>query len=266
MPRTKFVCGNHIFKEVEKEENFLKYEKESTSTVVIYQIQNIADEKSYIGYASSYEKHGDKDPSRYGGIGRFRRHWSNHLNPDKNRECPEFYNALKDTEPYEWFVYTLKVLENNKKKIKKWEAFYIEKYKTHEPNFGYNILVSDSLSKKSSIDNKYVTDFKKRKEVGNRNRAKGGKLRKSENTVDLPTNINYRYDKDRNIIGYFAQIKIDDILYNRAFLSQQVSMEDRLKQAIEFIKNSKIKARKTKLNKQKIKSQKLKMGNPQPKI
>jgi hypothetical protein len=116
-----------------------------------------------------------------------------------------------------------------KKNLNEREEYYIRQMETYKDNIGYNILVGDSKPE----DVKHKDEYEKNKIESNKLRAIGGKLRQSENTVELPPNIYKRKD------GLFAQIKIGSVLYNKGFLSSKDSHEQKLQKAIAWLAETK---------------------------
>lgn len=219
------------------------YEEETEDKAVVYEAFNMKTGKSYIGSAFSYEKHGDKPSSRYGAKGRFRRHWSNKSsnNPVIRNECPVFYEALRNSDILDWYIFTLKV--GPKKHIKEYETRRAEKLESYNQKYGYNYLVGT----KKPLDAELEAHYANKKADANVQRAKGGKMRQRDHSIGVPQNINYRATfkkKNGKIIktkngkkiktseGYFVQIKINGILYNKAFLSLTESMDVKLQKAI----------------------------------
>nr|WBF70890.1 putative intron encoded endonuclease [Megavirus caiporensis] len=221
----KIKLLNDIIPEIDQDANGEKYFKETKDTGVIYDIYNVKTNKSYIGKACSYVKHGKKKPMLYGARGRFKRHWSNKDSQLARNECPIFYQALRDSNIEDWFVFTLHVCD--KKYLSKWEHKFIELHNTSDPDHGYNYFVGSK--KPDNII--HLEKYQLNKAESNVKRAKDGALRKSNNTKNLPTNIYYRSSKGPNGSlreGYFVQIKLYDKLYNKAFLSMSESMESKL--------------------------------------
>lgn len=117
---------------------------------------------------------------------------------------------------------------------------FIEEHKTSNPKKGYNINVGDDKPN----DPLYLLKYQSAKAASNAARAANGALKKKAHNKDLPANINYRKktNKDGSIgEGYFVQIKIDGHLYNKAFLSSAMTMEDKLEAAKKLLINSKLK-------------------------
>lgn len=230
MPRgVKVMLLNDLLPKVDQYFNGENYDLETEDTGVIYQAYNNATDKSYIGRVFSFEKHGDDNPiTPYGAKGRFRRHWSNKDSETAYNECPIFYDALRQSNLDDWFIYTLKVC--SKKHLKDYETRLIKSYKTSDPKFGYNYFVGDNKPDNDVHLKKYQTA----KAKSNADRAIGGGLRQKEHSKTLPPNINYRRSDKNGIVteGYFVQIRLGGTLYNRAFLSKFDTMEHKLEQAI----------------------------------
>jgi hypothetical protein len=229
MKGKKVILLNDLLSDLDKDLNDCFYKKESQETGIIYRILNITNGKSYIGKAFSYEKHGEKNTSRYGARGRFRRHLSNKDSETANKECPIFYEALRNSESTDWFVFTIAVC--SKKHLKKHEMRWTEYYDTSNPKHGYNYFVGDNKPN----DSKHLLKYQTAKAESNVNRAMGGTLRRKENSKNLPPNINYRIKKrpDGTVYqeGYFVQIKLNGVLYNKGFLALSESMKSKLTKA-----------------------------------
>lgn len=208
------------------------YDQETKTTGVVYGVYNCYDGKVYIGSAHSYLQNGAQGEIRRGAHGRFYKHYK--AAQRGSTECPAFYDILAKSDPSDWLIVVLEVCTDLSELIKKEEEITLE-LNADNPDYGYNIF---NGSKKPTSKQR-SKDFKKKKELGNRNRAIGGKLRKTNDTKNLPPNINKRYDKNGNFVGYFAQIKIDGTLYNKAFLSAKIPKKERLQMAIEFIEECK---------------------------
>lgn len=208
------------------------YAKESKTAGVVYGIYNCHDGKVYVGSAHSYLKNGAQGEIRHGAHGRFYKHYN--AAKQNTDECPGFYEVLSNSEPSDWLIIVLDVCTDLSKLIELEEEI-TRMLQADNPEYGYNIMNGN----KKPTSEQRSKEFKKKKELGNRNRAIGGKLRKSARTKNLPPNINERYDKNGNFAGYFAQIKINDVLYNKAFLSAKIPKADRLQMAIKFIEECK---------------------------
>jgi hypothetical protein len=200
----------------------------------IYKITNKIDGKAYIGLAKKWIKMSRQKYYIYGGIGRFKRHISNSISKNEklSKDCPSFYDAIRKYGSSNFELEILKIINDN---IHKNEEDEIIKYKTHDPDYGYNIL----LSTKKPLTQNRLLNFTKVKEIGNKNRAVNGEMRKKEHNKNLPPNIYYRFtknDKDEIIHeGYFVQIKTNGKLKNKAFLSDKLTLEDKLTKAKEYL-------------------------------
>jgi hypothetical protein len=202
----------------------------------IYIIKNILDGKAYIGVAKKYIKGNRNKYYIYGGIGRFKRHISNAFSKNEkcSNDCPLLYDAIRH---YGSELFIFHILRCINKTPKEYEKKYILKFNTHDPNFGYNVLISTE----KPICQIQLAEFQKKKADGNINRAINGTMKKKEHSKNLPPNINYRTNsnKTKKHEGYFVQIKINGILYNKAFMSDTYSLDQKLKMAIEYLDNIK---------------------------
>jgi len=201
--------------------------EETINTGVIYKITNTITNKIYIGKAFSYEKHGKRPLSKYGSLGRFRRHCSNAMN-NNDDECPLLYKAIREYGKECWNIETLEICNKQDLKIK--ENEYILREQSYLIEKGYNIMIGDK--------NKY----EKQKVKSNKKRANNSAMKRTDKSKNLPANIYYRKSKINNskeIEGYFVQIKINGKLYNKAFMSSKITMEQKLELAKQFLENIK---------------------------
>lgn len=231
---SKVTLLNDLYSELDTDVNGHFYDQETLDTGVVYRVFNIMNNKSYIGKAFSYEKHGDKKPTYYGAKGRFKRHLSNSKSKLAENECPIFYEALRNSDINDWFVFTLKVC--SKKHLKEWETKLIKEHQTSDPVCGYNYFVGDNKP-----DSKvHLAKYQNSKAESNAKRAIGGGLRRQDHSKNLPPNINYRItrkpDGTVKSEGYFVQIKIGGKLYSKAFLSNKDTMEAKLRKAQDQLK------------------------------
>jgi len=198
-------------------------------------ITNNTNGKYYIGVAKKWVKLVSKKYYIYGGNGRFKRHLSNAIstNIKLTNDCPDFYGAIREFGKQSFSCHILKIVNNNHKMHEKEE---ILKYKSHDPEYGYNILIS---TEKPLTDIR-LNSFSKKKESGNKNRAINGEMRHKEHNINLPPNIYYRSNKNKegNILheGYFVQIKTNGKLVNKAFLSDKLTLDEKLKKAKDYLK------------------------------
>jgi hypothetical protein len=199
--------------------------EENQDTGVIYMITNTINNKRYIGKAYSYEKHGKKPPSYYGAAGRLRRHKSNAKRGSE--EIPLLYDDMRKFGTDNFVVTTLEVCLKSELKTK--ETFYTNLHRTFDKEIGYNYHVGDNKPK----DQEHIQKYEENKVHTNKIRAVDGKLRQSEDVMDLPSNVYKRTN------GLFAQIKINGTLYNKAFLSSKDSDEQKLQKAILWLENTK---------------------------
>jgi hypothetical protein len=195
--------------------------QESENTGVIYMISNTINNKKYIGKAYSYEKHGKRPSSYYSSEGRLRRHKSNVANG--STEIPLLYEDMRKHGTDKYSVITLEVCL--KEKLKERETYYINLHETFKVEKGYNYHVGDNKPK----DDKHKKVYEDNKILINKVRAIGGGLRQSEDVKNLPPNIYKRKD------GLFAQIKINGILYNKAFFCSKESDAEKLQKAQQWL-------------------------------
>jgi hypothetical protein len=198
--------------------------EETKETGVIYKITNSLNNKIYIGKANSYVKNKEKY-YKHGIKGRFSRHIKNALNG--SNEIPLLYNDIRIHGKTNFNIEIIEICL--KEELKNKETYYIKLFLSYDNNIGYNYFVGDNKPQ----DKNHIIKYKENKVTNNINRAKDGKLRKSEETRILPQNIYKRYN------GYFVQIKIKDKLYNKSFLSSKDTEEERLKKSIIWLEEIK---------------------------
>lgn len=200
--------------------------EETINTGVIYMITNTVNNKKYIGKAFSYVKHGKKPIRKHGAEGRFHRHIKS-----AERGCTEIPLLYDDIRKYGKNIFNVSVIEVClKTELNDREKYHILNYESYKDNIGYNYFIGNN----KPIDIKHVKQYENNKIESNKNRAINGNLRQSEETIRLPPNI-YKRDK-----GYFAQIKIDSKLFNKAFLSSKESDEEKLLKAVSWLNNIKL--------------------------
>jgi group I intron endonuclease len=197
--------------------------EESENTGVIYIITNIVNNKKYIGKAFSCI---GKKNYKYGANGRFKNHLSKVRN--NNNDCPLLYNDIRLHGKDNFKVEVLEICLKSDLKAK--ETQYITEMQTYKNDIGYNFLIGDNKPK----DGDHKKEYEDRKVEANKKRCEGGKLRRSEGTTSLPPNVYKRS------AGYFAQIKIDSNLYNKAFLSSKETDEEKLEKARLWLEQTKI--------------------------
>lgn len=228
---------NEIHKDVDQMYNGTKYITESPETSVIYRIENLRKNKSYVGRAVSY-----KSGYKHGAMGRFIDHWTrSHGDEDSKgyNDCPVFYKALRKSSCEDWFVYTIKVCP--KVEAKKWETYYTEKYDTGNPTLGYNFFVGNGVPSSS----KHLKKYRQSKAVTNAARAQNGSMKRIEPNKKLPTNIYYHEVKDGDKIvgkGYRVEITINDTKYKKVFMALDEKMNDKLENAKTYLQLVKDKA------------------------
>jgi group I intron endonuclease len=195
--------------------------EETINTGVIYVVTNIVNNKKYVGKAYSFVKHSRIPQYKHGAKGRFKRHLSNAKNG--SIEIPLLYNDMREFGFDNFKVETLEVCL--KENLNDREEFHIRNLQTHKDNVGYNYFIGDSKPEDSIHKKEYET----KKIESNKMRAIGGGLRRTEDTSSLPPNIYKRKN------GLFAQIKIDSVLYNKAFFSSLDSDVIKLEKAMAWV-------------------------------
>lgn len=235
--KQKIVLLNDLFPDLDWDMNGYYYNKETKDTGVIYKIDNIMNGKSYIGRSYSY--HGENDNLyRHGAKGRFKTHWyfKSIYNAKHFNDCPFFYEALRESDIHDWFVYVLKVCPKNE--LQKWETIFIRKYNTSDPNIGYNIFVGNNKPE----DIEHLKKYQNNKALSNTNRAENSKMKRTEKNKNLPTYISYYpITKDNVLIreGYMVRIKVNGKNYKKIFTSMDDTMETKLNKAKEYLESVK---------------------------
>lgn len=195
--------------------------EETINTGVIYLITNTVNNKKYVGKAYSFVKHIRNPNYKHGTNGRFKRHLSN-ANNDSN-EIPLLYNDIRTFGSIHFKAETLEVCF--KEDLKDKEEYYIRTLETFKDDVGYNIFIGDH--KPEDINHK--KEYEKNKIENNKLRAIGGGLRQSDNTKSLPPNI---YKRKSSL---FAQIKLNSILYNKAFFCAKDTDVQKLEKAMSWL-------------------------------
>lgn len=199
--------------------------EESELTGVIYIITNVSNNKKYIGKAYSYVKNGNQPIRKQGGDGRFYKHIKAALRGCT--EIPLLYNDIREYGKDNFKVGLLEVCL--KENLKERETYHIRHNQTYKEDIGYNFHIGDN--KPEDISHKKT--YEDKKVESNKNRAEGGALRQSNDTVNLPLNIYRRKN------GLFAQIKIGSTLYNKAFLKTNDTDEIKLEKAMGWLEITK---------------------------
>lgn len=211
--------------------------EENEDTGVIYKITNTTNGKIYIGKAFSYVKNGKQKIRKHGAEDRLLLHINKAFSDNEkiNSECPLLYNAMRTDGKDCWKVETLLVCK--KRDLKSNETKNIIKLKSHLPDIGYNIFIGDN--KPTEGENKI--NYEEKKVNSNRHRAKNSMMKRTKESKNLPTNIYYRKSKlmNKEIEGYFVQIKIDGKYKSKAFMSGKLTMDEKLEKAKEFLQNVK---------------------------
>ena len=174
--------------------------RETQTTSVVYRATNKKTGKSYIGKARSYLKLVNGKYSRFGGKGRFKRHWTNaHGKPDSKsyNDCPIFYEALRESDIGDWWITILYVGPHDD--ATDMESELILEHGTAMLNKGYNTFVGRT----GPVDKKTSAKFKARKAASNTTRAAGGVLRRVKGRAALPLNVYRRKN------GFIVQVKVN---------------------------------------------------------
>lgn len=250
----KIMLLNDLYLEIDLDLNGEFYDQETLDTGVIYRIENIMEQKSYVGRADSYKNHGTaEDPifSRYGAKGRFKVHWrrANHedLSYKQRNACPIFYEAIRNSDINDWFIYVLKICPLDD--LQYWETEMTKLYQTSDPKYGYNYFVGNN---KPDNEN-HLLQYQNAKAKSNTERAIDGKMKRVDHNKNLPTYISYYPVTENGNFreGYMARIKFDGKIYKKIFTSMEQTMEEKLEHAkkyIEIIKNEHVDNKLNKIN------------------
>lgn len=238
------VILNDLCPELDEEWNGEFYDKETRKTGVIYMIWNVWENKAYIGRAKSFTIY----EIRHGAKGRFRIHWTNKSSSnEKNRnDCRVFYEALRNSNINDWFVFTLDVCLLDE--LKDRETDLIKKYNTSNPKFGYNYFVGNNKPNNPE----HLKTYQSQKASTNTKRAINGKMKRTDKNKKLPTYISYYPVKKGDELlceGYMARITLNGEIYKKVFISMEDSMEEKLEKALAYIESIKIDVRHDELQK-----------------
>ncbi|CAH6420927.1 Hypothetical protein MVR_LOCUS210 [uncultured virus] len=214
---------NDLHPNEDERENGRMERRETQTTSVVYRATNKKTGKSYIGKARSYLKLVNGKYSRFGGKGRFKRHWTNaHGKPTSKsyNDCPIFYEALRASDIGDWWITILDVGSHDD--ATGMENKLILEHGTAMLNKGYNTFVGRT----GPVDKKTSAKFKARKAAANTTRAAGGVLRRVEGRAALPLNV-YRRPK-----GFIVQVKVNGVAVAFSYLAGNDSDEKLWKASI----------------------------------
>jgi len=196
-----------------------------------------SENKIYIGKAASYKKY-KKGYVPYGAIARVTEHFTNALtmkNKYRINDCPRLYSAIRTHGSNNFTYSVLKIVPIDILDIT--EEEYILLYNSYKIDYGYNIFIGN----KKPLDPILRAEYEQRKAISNVNRAINGNMKRMEHSKNLPPNINYRkptsIGKNGTTIGdgYFVQIKINGKLFNKAFISKNLSLDEKLILAQDYL-------------------------------
>lgn len=177
--------------------------------------------KEYIGQAVKFLPSGKK----YGYIGR----WNGHKNEAKNNKnyCRVLDHAIRK---YGFESFSLSLIETvNIEDLDKRENYWIERKNTMSPN-GYNLTTGKSNSRQSLE----TRELRRKSMIG---KNKGKLLPKMKRIRDedseLPKYVRSYYDKSGKS-GY--RISNHPNLKDKSFVSKKLSMEEKLKLALQYLR------------------------------
>lgn len=176
--------------------------------------------KKYIGQCVKYLSNGKK----WGYLNR----WKQHINDSKNGKnyCRLLNNAINKYSSENFTIELIK--ECDVTEIDYYENLFIMKYNSMTPN-GYNLISGRSNSRHSDE----TKELRRNSMIGkNLGKILEKRPRKRPEDVILPKYVRYYIDssgKEGYRVSHHPQLK------ERSFVSKYISMEDKLKMAIEYI-------------------------------
>jgi hypothetical protein len=198
----------------------------SVDSSEIYEVKNKDNGLSYFGHAQSYQSMGANKPkSLFGGIRRSNRHMNCALGDEKSKsynDCPIFYPAIREHGQKAWRTTVHLIVPTDEAKA--WETKFIEAHQSYKSKYGYNVLAG-TFKPESGINKQKIED---RIDKSNRKRAVGGKLHRSEEGKKLPANVTIIKNKNKEIIGFHARMKIRGKTYATAFRSAEYTLKQKL--------------------------------------
>jgi HD superfamily phosphohydrolase len=152
----------------------------------------------------------------------------NNTNGEKKDDCVLFYPDIRKFGESKFKYCTMLICDKNILKQK--EIEYIKKYKSSDPEIGYNYFVGNLKPTDEKLKKAYETN----KEISNNARAQNGQLKKLEESKNLPANINAKFSNGIHV-GYHVYLKKNKILHTKSFMTKTLTMEQKLEKAIEWL-------------------------------
>lgn len=155
--------------------------------------------------------------------------WKEHIRDSKTRNyCRVLNSAITKYKPENFTIEILK--ECIIDELNYYESYYINLYNTLVPN-GYNLITGGSVSRQSE-----ETKNLKRLSMIDKNKGKmyPKRQRKREEDNNLPKYLRYYKDKTGKE-GY--RISNHPLLKDKSFLTKNISLDEKLKLALEYLES-----------------------------
>ena len=153
--------------------------------------------------------------------------WKEHITDAYYKDCCRLLNSSIRKYGHENF--TIEVLkECSLNELNFYEKYYISSLNTQKP-YGYNLTDGGSVCKQSAE----TCELKRISMIGkNVGKVYPKRIRKNEEDSDLPKYIRH-YTDSSGKEGY--RISSHPTIKNKSFLSKKITMEEKLKLALEFL-------------------------------
>ena len=178
--------------------------------------------KKYIGQCCKYLSSGKK----WGYLSR----WKDHIRDSNTKNyCRLLNNAILKYSPENFLLEVIK--ECNIEELNYYEEYYINIYSTLTPN-GYNLTTGGSICRQSEETKK----LKQQSMIGkNKGRILEKRKRNREEDNKLPKYLRYYIDSSGKE-GY--RITHHPSLKDRSFLGKQISLEEKLQLALNYLEQT----------------------------
>jgi group I intron endonuclease len=178
--------------------------------------------KKYVGQCLKYLSNGRK----HGYIGR----WKEHVRDAYYKDCCRLLNAsIRKHGPENFIIEILK--ECPETELNYYEKYYIKNLNTLKPN-GYNLTDGGDVCKQSEE----TCELKRSSMIGkNLGKRYNKRVRKNLDDIDLPKYVRH-YRETSGKEGY--RINNHPFLKDKSFLSKNISMEEKLKLALDYLNNT----------------------------
>lgn len=176
--------------------------------------------KKYIGQCVKNLSSGKK----WGYINRWKQHIRDSINGKDY--CRLLNNAIRKYKPENFTIELIKECEI--KDLDYYENFYIEQFNTMTP-YGYNLITGKTMSRQSEE----TKELKRQSMIGkNLGKVYDKRPRKRLEDLNLPKYVRY-YTDSSGKEGY--RISHHPILKEKLFVSKNLSMEDKLQLALNYL-------------------------------